>query len=95
MPFDGTENPKVALLERARYILHKRGWVQGETYNLDGKVCLFGAIREASVELGRWRGSWEDLRLGPWPIPFNDEPGRTLADIDAWFDERIAEAFHA
>ena len=85
MPFDGTENPRVAMLERARAILHRRGWGQGAMYKRDGKVCLVAAIREAS---GR---NW-DYVLGPYPAEWNDEPGRTLADIDAWIDERIAEA---
>ncbi len=92
MPFDGAENPKVVLLERARCILHKRGWAQAGTYNLAGNVCIYGAIREAFGEMKRSsRFVWDDLGLGPFPAPFNDAPGRTLAEIDGWFDARIAE----
>jgi hypothetical protein len=88
--FDGVENPKVMLLVRARDILHERGIAQGRS-NDGGRKCIYSAVIEAN---GRYR-NWDEFGFGPFPAAFNDAPGRTMAEIDGWFDERIAEAFLA
>lgn len=91
MPLDGTNfdsRPQAAaVLRRAKALLRERGWCQGKAVSGDGRLCIVGAIREA----GRLRTGTEWAALGiPWPTAFNDAPGRTQAEAEAWLDEQIA-----
>ena len=90
MPFDSLTDNRVTLLEHAREILYERGWCQDMAYD-GSKMCLVSAIHEAASEIIGRPMDWKDYRLGPFPAPWNDAPGRTMADIDGWFDERIGE----
>lgn len=87
MPFDGTNYERqdvvLDLLKRARELIRERGWHQGETFAPDGRVCIYGALRAAGLS-----GNWEDTGL-PWPAVWQDEPGRTIDDVEAWFEREI------
>lgn len=89
MPLDGTSyrynHPAevAALLQRAKALIASCGWCQDTTHDRDGRYCIYGAMRAA----GGWR-NWRDLGL-PWPAQWQDEPGRTVEEIHAWFDEQI------
>jgi hypothetical protein len=44
MPFDGTTNPTLETLIRARQILAEDGWCQGVLWDDRGRVCAIGAL---------------------------------------------------
>jgi hypothetical protein len=44
MPFDGTTNPTLETLIRARQILAENGWCQGVLWDHRGRVCAIGAL---------------------------------------------------
>jgi hypothetical protein len=44
MPFDGTTNPTLETLIRARQILAEDGWCQGVLWDHRGRVCAIGAL---------------------------------------------------
>jgi hypothetical protein len=44
MPFDGTTNPTLETLIRARQILAEDGWCQGVLVDHRGRVCAIGAL---------------------------------------------------
>jgi hypothetical protein len=44
MPFDGTTNPTLENLIRARQILAEDGWCQGVLWDDRGRVCAIGAL---------------------------------------------------
>jgi hypothetical protein len=44
MPFDGTTNPTLETLIRARQILAEDGWCQGVLADHRGRVCAIGAL---------------------------------------------------
>jgi hypothetical protein len=44
MPFDGTTNPTLETLIRARQILAEGGWCQGVLVDHRGRVCAIGAL---------------------------------------------------
>lgn len=90
MPLDGrtyldVEPAEVlAMLRRAKEIIREHGWCQGTNRDLEGRYCIYAAMREA----GGWR-NWGNLGL-PWPAQWQDEPGRTVEEVYAWLDEQIA-----
>lgn len=90
MPFDATPIPnKARVLIDALELLRTQGWCQEATTDGTGRLCLFGAIRQA----GNLRTSWDFDALGiPWPTDFNDAPGRTFAEVEQWMLDRIADA---
>jgi hypothetical protein len=95
MPLDGTsyhgiDQAKVlAMLLRAKELIREHGWCQDTSRDIEGRYCIFGAIREAGRQSGGWR-AWTDLGL-PWPAMWQDQPGRTVEEIYAWFDEQITK----
>lgn len=89
MPLDDTtyhgsgQREVLAMLRRAKELIRKHGWCQDTSQDRDGRLCIYGAMRCS----GSWR-MWTDLGL-PWPAKWQDEPGRTVEDVFAWFDEQI------
>jgi hypothetical protein len=49
MPFDGTTNPTLETLIRARQILAEDGWCQGALRDHRGRVCAIGALMMGCV----------------------------------------------
>lgn len=90
MPLDGTnfeqQDEVLDLLRRALALLRKHGWCQREAVSGDGRICLFEAIRKAGSL--RTVTDWDALGI-PWPVGFNDAPGRTQAEVEAWLEEQI------
>jgi len=56
MPFDGTTNPTLETLIRARQILAEDGWCQGVLWDHRGRVCAIGALLKGHDLL------WQDDR---------------------------------
>lgn len=77
------------VLTRAAQLIRERGWIQGAWDNADGALCLWGAVREASHDLGgetaevdamdvlRDRISNRDVSTPMW----NDARGRTVDEV--------------
>ncbi len=87
MPLDATnfdqQDWRIPLLLQAKQIIRERGWCQGATYSA-GRVCMLSAVRSAG-----YLRNWGDLGI-PWPVQWQDAPGRTVEEVYAWFDEQIA-----
>src|SRR5690242_9950985 len=91
MPLDGTNFGRreraAAILRDALGLIRERGWCQGVPQDGVGRLCIFGAIREAGGL--RTVDDWNALGV-PWPVFFNDAPGRTQAQAEAWLEDQIA-----
>jgi hypothetical protein len=61
MPFDGTTNPTLETLIRARQILAEDGWCQGVLWDHRGRVCAIGALLKGGGL------PWEDDRRSILP----------------------------
>ena len=84
--YNGIEQDEVrALLWRAKQIIRRNGWCQNTSRDEEGRYCIYAAMRAA----GSWP-NWTQLRL-PWPAEWQDDPGRTVEDVYAWFDHEIAK----
>ena len=94
MPLDGTtytdakQDKVLAMLLRAKELIRENGWCQDTARDREGRYCIYGAIRAAGKQFGGFR-AWTDLKL-PWPAVWQDESGRTLEEVFAWFDREIA-----
>ena len=93
MPFDGIRVSKQArILIDALELLRRDGWCQRRGKNPQGQRCILGAIydtdRAFHFELmqNQPQGGFHPVAI------FNDDPARTFAEIEAWFEERIAAA---
>lgn len=87
------------VLNRAADLLEEFGWCQqAEARNYKGvggdaldpdvaRFCIYGALRRAGIDLGapRYFGwdCWDAMGLEGAPGPWNDEPGRTKAEVVA------------
>lgn len=82
------KTPQETLLAAARYI-EEHGWCQGSWSQPDGSVCLWGALRaivvgdHGSFSREDWEPLAERLPLGKFAAAWNDEPGRTEAEVIA------------
>jgi hypothetical protein len=89
MPFDAAIYPRrEQVLLGALDLLRTYGWCQDRTLSGTGGFCMAAAIREVG-SLYR-TGDFDALGI-PWPAEFNDVPGRTFAEVEQWFLDRIAE----
>ena len=104
MAFDGMmepENQVALVLQKARDLLVKKGWIQGGMQSEYG-FCSIGAIMAAARVEGRsldnsnhsyWqakRALGETISTAIIPIPsWNDDPKRTKAEVLAAFDATI------
>jgi hypothetical protein len=102
MPFDGVPN-RARVLADALDLLHCRGWCKGMLKDEDGRLCSIGAILAVQgmflnsyrprIGLGLAAEGCQAIGLSPWTISsFNDAPERTFAEVEAWFEKRIAAA---
>lgn len=67
--------------------LEERGWIQGQMESNSGSLCLVGALRACSPQAGDWLIAREVYcRLGH-AESWNDEEGRTEAEVTAWLRE--------
>lgn len=83
--YDGIDQEEVlAILRRAKELIIEHGWCRNNSRDLEGRYCIYGAMRAS----GSWR-NWSDLKL-PWPAKWQDQIGRTVEDVYAWFDREIA-----
>ena len=78
------------VLLRAAELIEKHGWCQNAAGDMEGSVCLWGAIQAAQgIEPGSiifldneaWDRIFSALRY--CPIRWNDAPGRTQAEVCA------------
>jgi hypothetical protein len=95
MPFDGIRVSKQArILIDALELLRRDGWCQNRGKNHRGHRCILGAIydidRPFHQQLLVPSHAGADTIISI--IEFNDAPKRTFAEIEAWFEERIAAA---
>lgn len=67
-------------------VLSERGWVGGQAETSDGRVCILRATYYTGCRSGA-DSTFSDFcraaeaRLGQPPEDWNDEPGRTEADV--------------
>lgn len=98
----------VEVLREARRLIQERGWVQGMFSGAGGAICAVGALNFASAGIVAYpaRDSAEEhlnrcakeylrqvlpedsITVEHW----NDTPGRTVAEVLAYFDAAIARA---
>jgi hypothetical protein len=85
-----TEPTTKDLLNRAADILEEFDWCQGQTGSRRIEaMCMAGAISEAALDLGAngltMRTSCQSLHalIGTGFVSWNDEPGRTKAQVVA------------
>jgi hypothetical protein len=83
-----------AILVEARQYLIDHGWIQGRLYAASGAVCALGATFFACPTNPYQRETAQDCLsmickdIGRW----NDEPGRTIENVLALFDEAVSMA---
>lgn len=72
--------------------LTEHGWCQGTTRDLDGKLCLVGALHRVTYQSHIYGAAlsclWDQLVLSDHspelsPIGWNDAPGRTAEQVVA------------
>ena len=74
--------PEEILAEAARLV--ERGWCQGTYRDTDGRVCLVGALNEASGRPCTYLDeAWNAvcLEIPQGPSDWNDTPGRTAEEV--------------
>jgi hypothetical protein len=71
------------LAGRAGDYINQHGWHQSEYENEHGSVCLLGAVYRVSFrdEPRRELKSHLHSALKDWTSGWNDDPGRTQADV--------------
>lgn len=85
------------VIREARELIATQGWTQGTNGNAYegmsdpcGPVCIGIALDRARPQLDeRWRAAYRALEAAadaPYIIGWNDEPERTLAEVNAAFD---------
>jgi hypothetical protein len=63
MPFDGSTNPNVAIVQRMRQALKQRGWCKNVLEDSGGRVCLYGALNVATYGAPYWNSGLESATL--------------------------------
>ncbi len=95
MPFDGTQNPTVRVLETVKAYIHKHGWCQFALQDNRGRVCLTGGFLysgvsehpegQAAFTLLDTQARITTLSVAHW----NNAPGRTVEDVYKLIDDTI------
>jgi hypothetical protein len=83
--------PSEVLSKAADLIEPEGAWTQGQYGAFDEEahaytcLCLFGAVKEAGDETDAADGVWKFLQAATSnkPIDWNDQPGRTQAEVVA------------
>lgn len=99
MPFDGTQvSEKAQILIKALELLRRDGWFQVGPDPGTAQRCAIIAIydAEAKSRSHHWAVYHEYLNLhkdGYFSMTgWNDSPGRTFAEVEAFFEQEIAKA---
>lgn len=77
------------VLTRAAQLIRERGWIQGDFDDASGAVCLWGAVRTASHDLGGETAELDAMdvlrrRIGDADVSapmWNDARGRTIDEV--------------
>jgi hypothetical protein len=77
------------VLVRARNLIDRHGWQQGDMGNANEGYCIEGACRAAGSDYGDWSEVRAPLGIAI-PFVWNDEPGRTKEEVLAVLDAAIA-----
>lgn len=96
MPFDGTLNPVIQLLDEAKNIIIRCGWAKGQWMGPCGQVCAYRALTHAAQSNPMGADTADKVfslatggtkNFPRYHIPqWNDDPERTLQDILDAFD---------
>lgn len=80
----------------AALLLEERGWCQWFSEDPDGRFCMIGAIARVTGynDLGRAAHHALIETIPSGPMNFNDEPGRTAAEVTAAL-RAAADAYEA
>jgi hypothetical protein len=78
----------IQVLRKARDLLVREGWVQGERHSADG-YCLLGALEACGRPHDDAPGQALRLTLGHSIMMWNDAPRRTVDDVLNLIDRTI------